>query len=219
MPDSLGPASTPLWWSRHNLTDEYRQFTDYEAEATRISVYQPLVVPGLVQTAAYAAAACAAILAEAPEAEVEARVSTRVHRQQVVEERLARGAGPELVILVDEIVLHRPFGGAAVMSEQLEHLVAQAARAHVTLTVLPTTAGGHGGLGGAFELLEFDSGPELTVAFLESATGDRLLHSPRDTDYYRRAAARLAGQGATGDAAVDLIRRAHARLGSPGHQE
>ncbi|MET0426372.1 MAG: DUF5753 domain-containing protein [Actinoplanes sp.] len=207
MSDSLGsinPGYPLRWWARHHLSDECRQYTDYEAEADRITVYQPLVVPGLLQTPAYAAAASRVILTGYSEADIEARVQARIRRQQVIEQRIAAGAAPELVVILDEIVLRRAIGDAAIIRDQLEHLVAQAQRPHVTLTVLPTALGGHPGLGGVFELLEFHDDRDPALAFIESASGDRLT---RDTLYYRQTADALTSAGTTGDEAVALVRR------------
>jgi Domain of unknown function (DUF5753) len=209
MSDSLEPVdpARPRWWSRHHLSDEYRLFTDHETEADRISVYQPLVVPGLLQTEAYARAASATILTGHPGADVQARVQLRMNRQQRVRQRVEAGSPPRLFVILDEIVLRRVIGDAGVMRAQLEHLASQAQRPHVTLTVLPTALGGHPGLGGVFELLEFADDRDPALAFIESASGDRLTRDPRDTLYYRQTADALTSAGTTGDEAVALVRR------------
>ncbi|AGZ40440.1 helix-turn-helix domain-containing protein [Actinoplanes friuliensis] len=201
-------ARTPLSQGRHQLTGEYLQFAGYESEASRITHYQPLIVPGLLQTTAYALAATATILGAGPtDSDVVAVVQVRRERQRVVESRLATDDLPAIVAIVDEVVLRRRIGGDDVMREQLEHLSTQAARAHVELIIMPTAVGGHVGLGGVFELLEFPDSRDDDLVFIESATGDTLSRDPEVTTRYRGKADRLRATGLSEDNARSLIQQ------------
>ncbi|MEV4707159.1 helix-turn-helix transcriptional regulator [Actinoplanes sp. NPDC049316] len=200
-------ARTPLWWTVNGFSDAFQHFSSYEAEAERIVVYQPLLVPGLLQTQEYATAATAAILgAEPEEAAVGARVGIRVERQQMLAERIARGTAPEILVVLEEAVLSRPIGGRAVLDAQLDHLVAQAQQPHLTLVVMPTGTPGHVGLSGVFELLEFADAPPLV--FIESLTDDYIVRDAPATTRYRDNAEALREIGKSGADAVEMIERA-----------
>ncbi|MEO3925106.1 helix-turn-helix transcriptional regulator [Micromonosporaceae bacterium B7E4] len=97
----------------------YRPFNEHESRATLLRVYQPLLVPGLLQTEAYARAILAGFRIQ-PEA-IDAIVAARLGRQEI----LYRRPDPcQLVAVVDEGVLHRRVGDATVMRDQLKALVA-----------------------------------------------------------------------------------------------
>ncbi|HEX5201778.1 MAG TPA: helix-turn-helix transcriptional regulator [Actinoplanes sp.] len=199
-------ARSRFWWARHGMSEAYQDFVAYESEATRIGVYQPLVVPGLLQTRRYAMAAAATILRlSEDDPGVAARADVRLERQSRVAGRVTAGDWVEIVAIVDEVVLRRRIGGADVMREQLDHLAEQAALPHVTLVVLPTGLGGHPGLGGVFELLEHEDDPDLPIAFIEAATGDQLLcGAPAQT--YRQTLDALRTTGRTGADAAAFVR-------------
>jgi hypothetical protein len=210
--DSLRLSSDHLdrdrdWWDAHRFTIEYPRFVEHEARATQIGVCQPLVVPGILQTPSYALAATAAITGRAPDdPAVLARVEVRLSRQHSLLDRMAGGDPPHLTVVLDEIVLRRPVGGADVLRNQLDELVELGKLAAVTLVVRPTEDGAHAGLGGYFELLRFPDG-KADVVFLEATATDNLLTGAEATAPYRASLGRLLS-GANGkDAVLDAIRR------------
>lgn len=208
-------ARSRSWWSKHGMTDEHQDFVAYESEASRISVYQPLVVPGLLQTRRYAVAATATILRRsADDPDVAARVQLRVERQRMVADRVAGGEPVHLVAVLDEIVLRRVIGGDDVMREQLDRLVAEARNDHVSLVIMPTRLGGHAGLGGVFELLEIGDDADLSTVFLESVASDHLVRGPRVTAIYRQIVADLVSSGCGGDDAIALLHAISDEIGS-----
>lgn len=199
-------ARSPRALARHGLTDDYQQFADYESEAARISIYQPLIMPGLLQTDDYARAVTAAILGLSPShPDTTARVHLRAERQQVVEDRARRDTPPQIVAIVEEVVLHRPVGDVSVHRDQLAHLLDQGRRPNVTLVVMPTGVGGHVGLGGVFELLEFDDDRDPGVVFIESALDDNLYRTPGVVAHYRATTDRLLQTGRSGDSALRTV--------------
>ncbi|WP_051808828.1 helix-turn-helix domain-containing protein [Actinoplanes subtropicus] len=199
------------WWALHGLTDEYQDYVAYEAEATRISIYEPLVVPGPLQTPRYARAATAVILGR-PEDDpvVVARVRVRAERRS----RIAARPDVQFLAIVDEIVLRRVIGGPELMTEQLGHLASAAENGKVTLVVMPTSEGGHPGLGGIFELLEFGNDPSLTTVLLESTIRDQIVRGIHVHDVYRPILDSLLATGLRGADAVALVRRIQGEIGS-----
>lgn len=210
--DSLRLSSDHLdrdrdWWDVHRFTIEYPHFVEHEARAAQIGVCQPLVVPGILQTRAYALAATAAITGRAPDdPAVLARVEVRLSRQYKLLDRMAGENPPHLTVVLDEIVLRRPVGGADVLRDQLGELLALGQLDTVTMVVRPTEDGAHAGLGGYFELLRFPDG-NADVVFLEATATDNLLTEAASTAPYRDSLGRLVS-GANGkSAALEAIRR------------
>ncbi|MER7365061.1 helix-turn-helix domain-containing protein [Nonomuraea wenchangensis] len=117
--------------------------------------WDPLLIPGLLQTEAYARHIFSHAPGIKPE-EVDERVEARMRRQRI----LQREEPPLLLMLVDEGVLHRRIGGAAVMQEQLGHLLEMAQGPDVFLQVVDPEC--VAGLAGAFMIAELpDSQPDV----------------------------------------------------------
>jgi transcriptional regulator with XRE-family HTH domain len=133
-----------------------------EAEAATLRWFEPLVVPGLLQTEDYARAIFQTRFGLGSE-EIEERVAARLKRQEV----LLREAPPALWVILDEWVLRRPVGGKHVMVEQVSRLVEAATRPTIAIQVIPATVGAHEGLAGAFTLADFDNAP--SVGYREAA--------------------------------------------------
>lgn len=129
----------------------FRPWPDIEDQASEIRWYEPLVVPGLMQTKAYAMA----LLGD------DNTVEARIERQRV----FARDAPPEVVIVLDEAVLHRQVGDSQTMHEQLVSL----AESPACVQILPTGADTYLGVDGSFVLARVD---DRVLAYVETpATG------------------------------------------------
>jgi hypothetical protein len=125
---------------RPDLADSYRTLIGLEQAALSIHEYCTGVVPGLLQTERYARAAVAGSVSVSDE-QLERAVSVRLRRQEI----LRRESPPALWVVVDEAVLARTTGGAAVMAEQLQHLHRLSGEQRVTLQVIPFEYGVHPG--------------------------------------------------------------------------
>ncbi|AJE39484.1 helix-turn-helix domain-containing protein [Streptomyces nodosus] len=136
---------------RAKLPRFFRNVALLEAEALSRFSYDPLLIPGLLQTEAYAQALLEAHFPPLDEEIVEQRVAARLARQAL----LSRGNPPVVfVFIVEENALRRVVGSRAVMREQLEHLLTCAQMRNVELQVMPTARGAHSGLNGPMVLLE-----------------------------------------------------------------
>jgi transcriptional regulator with XRE-family HTH domain len=145
---------------------------DIEAGASVIRWFEPSLVPGLVQTEAYARA----VLSWKPEsASTEVHLRNRLARQSVLDRA-------ELRVVMLETVLYREVGDAATMSGQLEHLLDVGRRPTVTLQVLPDTPVVVGSLGGAFAIAS--EGAADVAAYSESIV-EGTVHT--DPDLVARA--------------------------------
>jgi transcriptional regulator with XRE-family HTH domain len=201
------------WWNSYPLGNEYREFIAYEDDASRITVFQALIVPGLLQTADYAKAITAAVLRKAPtDPEIERLIEVRMKRQRGLFKRMRQEEPPELVALLDGAILRRPVGGAEVMRAQLTHLLDLAEEHQVKLVVVPLEHGGHPGLGGIFELLEFAGSGDPDIVFVESTVKDFVLKDKETTQGYHDIANAIAAAGLNGEDAVNEIRRIRDQL-------
>ncbi|MEU9744757.1 helix-turn-helix domain-containing protein [Streptomyces niveus] len=156
----LDQASTPGWWQgfRDVLPGWFGVHVSLETAATEIRGYEPGVIPGLLQTPAYARAVMERGLPRMSPDILQRSVDLRIKRQELLTRE--EPAPPRLWVLTDETSLRRPAGGAAVMREQIEHLLDVAELPNVTLQVCPFETGLHPGAFGPFTIFRFEI-PEL----------------------------------------------------------
>ncbi|MFF5427420.1 MULTISPECIES: helix-turn-helix transcriptional regulator [unclassified Streptomyces] len=168
------------WW--HAFGDiPYSVYIGLETDAESLRVYEPQVIPGLLQTHAYAEAVISGALPESTPAEIEKRVTVRTRRQERIrdEERPLR-----LWAVIDEGALRRVVGGKQLMVEQLEHLIEQSLLPHVTVQVLPFEMGAHPGISGQYSILEFPDASDSSVVYIEGVTSDLYLEKAPDVAKY-----------------------------------
>jgi transcriptional regulator with XRE-family HTH domain len=129
---------------------EQANYLRYEAEALAAWTWEPLVVPGLLQTAEYAEAVMHGWQAmfALPPAETERRVRARLIRQQL----LTKDPPLELAVVIDESVLHRKFGDKGVMRRQLDRLIELSHLPNIKVRVLTLGAAHPIGCGGFYGL-------------------------------------------------------------------
>ncbi|MER5929140.1 helix-turn-helix transcriptional regulator [Streptomyces sp. NPDC002054] len=191
------------WWHDYRglLPQEYRDFISLEAGARSARTVELSVVPGLLQTAAYAKAVTRAALGGLPEPKVDALVDVRLARQSVL-----RADPPlELSAVLDEAVLRRQIGGPGVMTEQLRHLAAVARLPQVKLQVLPFSVGGHLGLTGPFVIFSFPNIADLDVVVLDHLTSSLYLERKEDLDAYSAAFRTIQAHALPPQDSSDLI--------------
>ncbi|MGW7369798.1 helix-turn-helix domain-containing protein [Streptomyces sp. NPDC054841] len=168
------------WW--HAFGDiPYSVYIGLETDAASLRVYEPQIVPGLLQTREYAEALITGALPETPVSDVEKRVQVRMRRQ----ERVAAPESPlRLWAVVDEAALRRVVGNKELMREQLEYLVEQSQLPHVTVQVLPFSMGAHPGITGHYAILEFPDTSDSSVVYIEGVTSDLYLEKANDVHKY-----------------------------------
>jgi len=149
----------------------FRDWVETEQRATVICWWEPLLIPGLLQTEDYACA----VLGWGPDdrGDLDERVAARLDRQHVFD----RETPPEVWILIGEPVLGYCVGSAGVMRKQIDHLTEMAARPRVTIQVVSVAAAAYGGLSGAFAI-GTDSGAE-TVVYLETGVQGMVIRDPK----------------------------------------
>jgi len=167
------------WWQLYGtvLTSAY---VGLEAAAAGLRSFEPLVVPGLLQTEEYARAMVLAGRPDMSTEEVEQRIRVRMKRQSL----LFQDDPLQLSIILDEAALRRPVGGIDAMRRQLDKLVNAAGLPHVTLQVLPLSAGAHGGMDGAFTILLFEEQANQNLVFAANGAGGLFLEKDEEIERY-----------------------------------
>src|SRR5215831_12561176 len=199
-------ARQPGWWHsfRDVLPNPYEVYIGLEAGAATIRNFEPVVIPGLLQTPDYAREMFRRGPRELDRDEVERRVEVRVARQQI----LAREDRPRLWAVVDEAVIRRVVGGPGIMREQLRHLADSGEHGKTTIQVVPFSAGAHAGTTGPFIILDFPEPTDPSVVYVETLAGDLYLEERADVDRYTLAFDPLLAAALHPDDSVRLVQQA-----------
>lgn len=174
------------WWQEYGI--QPGTFLDWEAEAVKIQSWEPLLVPGILQTEEYAEAV---LSATRPDVSAEQRskwAKVRASRAALVDEP----GDTELWYIVGEAALRTAAGGADVMHAQLQRLVDVADTPNLTIQVLPFAAGAHPGVDGSLAILTFEDLPPL--ACVEHPRGTVWLEKVKDLNALTTAFGRISAQ-------------------------
>jgi len=191
------------WWAAYDdvLPSGFDIYVGLEAETAAIRSYEISVVQGLLQTADYARAVISEMFPRHTASQVDRLVDLRMARQHRLDEEPAL----ELWAILDEAVIRRTVGGAAVMRGQLARLLAATHRPNITIQVLPFGSGAHAGHGGAFSILEFPERADSEVVHVESVAGIIYLEKDKDVRARSEAFNRLRAAALSPGASADLI--------------
>ena len=174
-------ANAAGWWHSYSdvLPAWFEPYLGLEQAASIIRSYDVQFIPGLLQTPDYARAV-ARLMDRVPESAVEQTVALRMRRQQL----LHREHPPHLWAVIDETALRRPIGGRGVMLAQVDHLIRMSRRPHITIQVMPFSAGGHTGTGAQMIQLRFPEGLLPDLVYQEQLESAIYLNKPADTVRY-----------------------------------
>lgn len=151
--EHAGATLLPTW---------FRPYAEVEATATQLCLFEHSLVPGLLQTEDYARAVTS-VQPNTTEAEVDERVAARMERQAILD----RAGPPLLWVVLDEGVLRRQVGSVKTTHGQLMHLADMSARPNINILVVPSSAGAHYAVLGAFAIADVDD--KARVCYLETA--------------------------------------------------
>jgi transcriptional regulator with XRE-family HTH domain len=207
------------WWHAYGrvLPPWFEAYVGLESDAVRLCDFQPMVVPGLLQTEDYARA----VLEAAPQpgragyagpgcaGDVGPRVALRMQRQAI----LGQASPPELHVVLGEGVLRAQVGGPAVMRAQLRRLADLAALPNLTLRVLPLRAAAQAQPVIPFTMLEFADPADATVVYLEHLTGALFVEDEDEIRRYRAVFGHLCAAALGTGPSAELIARAAAVSG------
>ncbi|SHG63807.1 Helix-turn-helix domain-containing protein [Streptoalloteichus hindustanus] len=194
-------ADQQSWWAPFSdiVPKWLKTFVGLEALAQSEFVYEPLLLPGLVQTPDYAAALLINNLRVAP-AGADRVVKLRMARQA----RLSGNEPLQYHAVIEEPVLNRLVGGPNVMRAQLRHLLKLMEQDNIVLQVMPSCVAVHDGLDGEFTLLTFAEA--LSIGYVEFPAGAVYVQDQDQVALHSKAADRLSSVALSPTDTAEMIR-------------
>ncbi|MCC9311144.1 helix-turn-helix transcriptional regulator [Kitasatospora sp. RB6PN24] len=194
------------WWSTYDgvVPQSLEDLMDAEAGAREIRAYYATVIPGLLQTGAYAREITAATAIHIPAQRHAAIVDVRMGRQA----NLTRPADPaEYWFVIHEALLCQKFSPhPSLMREQCLRLMDVSELANVNLQIMPLDAGPHPGARGNFSILHFPK-PWPSLVSIESAGESRYLESEEASERFQKDFDRIVASALPADRSRDTIRK------------
>ncbi|MDQ3579005.1 MAG: helix-turn-helix domain-containing protein [Actinomycetota bacterium] len=196
-------ADQGTWWAPFSgaVPQWFKTFIGLEGLAAAEFTYEPLLLPGQLQTPEYAAGLLVGNLRVAP------ADAPQVVRARMARQRLTDDTNPlRFRAVIEEYVLDRIVGGPQVMRTQLEHLLALMQRDNVELHVMPVSVIVHDGLDGDFILLNFDEAQ--SIGYIEYPAGALYIQDQDQVGAYTLSSDRLCATAlSTSDSAEAIAAR------------
>ncbi|APU40863.1 MULTISPECIES: helix-turn-helix domain-containing protein [unclassified Streptomyces] len=158
--------------AKSKYPDHFAAAAEAEALATSIREYAPQLIPGLLQTEAYAREVFRAGHPTATEEVIDELVGNRLARSALLHDPTT----PLFWCVLDEAVLRRVGAGRAMLAEALRHIATLIRKRRIIVQVLPFSAGMHAAMGGFLQLMSFDDAPPL--AYIQGIGTGQLFDDP-----------------------------------------
>lgn len=187
----------------------FRQWARLEALAISLYTYECRVVPGLLQTEAYARAVSLSVPPIPDEEELNVRITARLTRQELLSTR--RKPPCAFSFIIEQAVLERHTGGEEVTRELLDHLLDVIGRHwNIEVQLMPLRQPVHAGLDGPLQLLET---PENQwYAYSEGQKNGRLISDRKEISVLHQRYAKLRSQALTPEDSRGLLERTRGAL-------
>ncbi|MEU4557741.1 helix-turn-helix transcriptional regulator [Actinoplanes sp. NPDC023936] len=170
--------------NRHLLRPVVRQLMQFEEAATSVSVFQPQVVPGSLQTPETVHTILDRWRASHTDEESRALAESRARRRRLLTEE---SGAPEYRLLLDECVLQRVIGGYRTAAEQWDEVARVAERPNVRIRLLPAGEGAFAGAMGGFSLMQLDPNDSSdAVLYVESFLSGEIIQAGTTVEIYRK---------------------------------
>ena len=206
----VSSANAQGWWHKYGdvLPQWFGVYVGLEEAASVIRTFEVQFVPGLLQSEGYARSVIRLSRTANSDEDVNSRVKMRMRRQRrLTPDHDPESPVPRLWAVIDEAVLHRPYGDAAVMREQIEHLIEMSRRPNVTIQIATFAMGGHPAAGGPFSILRFPTPQLPDVVYLEQLSSALYFDKFDDTSRYAQTMDHLATQAPLPSETEGILRR------------
>ncbi|MDT0401695.1 helix-turn-helix domain-containing protein [Streptomyces edwardsiae] len=203
---ALRRAARHLTRGEAGLAAWFRRWARLEREAVSLCTYECRLVPGLLQSEAYARAVFDNSIPLLTDEQAEDQVVARMERQTILRERPTVPFG----FIVEESVFRRELGGARVQSNMLDHVLELSAPRNVTLQVVPLELEFHGCLDGPMRILETPEGRR--VGYSEGQQNGRLISDAKEVSLLCRRYDTLRSQALNPMESRDLLERLRGEL-------
>lgn len=203
---ALRRAARHLSRGEVGLAAWFRRWARLEREAVSLCTYECRLVPGLLQSEAYARAVFQGTIPLRTDEELEAQLAARMDRQTMMRER------PKVPFsfIVEEHVFRRRFGDTEAMRGLIDHVLERSAPRNVTLQVVPWDAGLHACLDGPVQVLETSEGRRL--GYSEGQKNGRLISDPKEVSVLCHRYDTLRSQALNPTESRDLLERLRGEL-------
>lgn len=184
---------------QRGLASWFRRWAQLEQEALNLYTYECRLIPGLLQTEAYARALFASRVPLLSDQELEEQVAARLERQRLLRER----PNTDFSFIIEEYVIRR--GGAEATRGLIEHALETTSPRNIQLQIMPLTQGMHPGLDGPIQLLE--SPDNRWFGYCEGQESGQFVADPKVTSTLQMRYAKLRSQALTPEDSVRLLER------------
>lgn len=177
------------WWHKHRRDSSpgALDLAEMETMAASLKGFEPLHLPGLLQTPEYVGALIKSAFPESTESFLNRGIEFRLKRQEV----LAGDEAADYHVVIHEAAFQMRFVDATVMRRQIVHLIEVARLPHITLQVVPFQSGTLPVVGSPFVLFEA-AADSLDTVYLEHDAGTVFLTDQQEATRYRHTFERLA---------------------------
>ncbi|MFJ5259546.1 helix-turn-helix domain-containing protein [Streptomyces sp. NPDC088387] len=184
----------------------FRQWARLEAVAITLYTYECRLIPGLLQTEAYALALFRNQLPPLDDEQVEAQWAARRERQRLLRERPNTAFG----FILEEHLFRRRTGGLNVTRELIDHVLEIGEMRNVEIQVMVTEQETHAGLDGPMRLLETPENQRF--CYCEGQESGQLIGDPKVVTMLQMRYARMRSQALTLKDSKSLLQRMRGEL-------
>ncbi|MER7839133.1 helix-turn-helix transcriptional regulator [Streptomyces sp. NPDC096040] len=188
---------------RAGHAEYFEKVLDAEKHALTIEEWCPILIPGLLQTPAYARAVILAGLPMSLDAEVEEKVGARMARAELFE---ADQRTPEYWVILHESLIRDPFLSGQDMAEQLDRIVELADRRRITPQIVPRNGRAYPLMAASVTGMTFSEAPPLI--YTEASYSGDTIDDPALVQEYRKAYDRLRAVALSPDTSLAMIKSA-----------
>ncbi|MFJ6609307.1 Scr1 family TA system antitoxin-like transcriptional regulator [Streptomyces sp. NPDC091289] len=186
---------------RKGLASWFRQWAQLELTALSLYTYECRLIPGLLQTPAYARRLFADRLPPLGDEQIEAQLAARLERQQLLRNR----PNTAFTFILEEHLLLRDLGGEEVTRELIDHIIDLSELRNVEIQIMPLVRHHHAGLDGPMRLLET---PEHQwCAYSEGQMYGQFISDPKVVSVIQMRCASMRSQALSLDDSKSLLRR------------
>ncbi|AXE85640.1 helix-turn-helix transcriptional regulator [Streptomyces sp. Go-475] len=179
----------------------FRRWAQLEQVAITLYTYECRMVPGLLQTEAYARQLFIDELPPLCDEQIEAQWAARAERQRLLQER----PNTAFSFILEEHLFLRRTGGTRVTRDLIDHVLGIAELRNVEIQVMPLMRESHAGLHGPLQLLET---PENHwFSYLEGQQNGQLISDRKVVSVLQRRYARMRAQALSLPDSVSLLQR------------
>lgn len=194
----LSKAAVHLARDKPGLAHWFREWARLELKAITLYTYECRMIPGLLQTEAYARTLSDGRLPPLDDEQIEAKWAERLKRQRLLRER----PNTTFSFILDEHLFLRRTGGAEVTRELIDHLLEVSSLRNVEIQIMPLKET-HAGLSGPMQLLETPK--HRWYAYCEGQHGGMLLSEPKVVSTLQMRYAKMRSQARTTKHSLSLL--------------